>query len=241
MAIVNLKINGNGFNEEKFDKTFDILEGTIIECFADEIYAGNIRYDCKTDEASYELLSDEALTSDSFKNNLKDLISDDYYLTSYLIEKYQEYKYSFYKDGNIDKEEIVEYFRKKNIDNIKLIINVHSDETMKISLSEDIGLIIDKYKNNKLEASETLYFEDYYEYPPLTIKVWETKKSRDIDKGTEVESFYTLLNASNALDTLYFKIDYAYMEVQDELNENETLICRFKNEANKQINLVEEK
>lgn len=31
------------------------------------------------------------------------------------------------------------------------------------------------------------------------------------------------------------------MEVQDELNENETLICRFKNEANKQINLVEEK
>lgn len=222
MAIVNLKMNGNDFNGEKFDKTFDILEGTIIECFADEICAGNVRYDCKTNEASYELLSNEASTSDSFKNHLKDLVSGDYCLASHLIEKYQEYIYPFYKDRNINKEEMVEYFRKKNTDNIELI-NLCCDETIKISLSEDIGLIIDEYKNNKLEASETLYFEDYYEYPPLTIKIWETEKSRDIGECIEVESFYALLNAINALDALCFKNGYTYMEVQDELNENETI------------------
>ena len=70
------------------------------------------------------------------------------------------------------------------------------------------------FKNN----SETLFFEDYIDFPPLEIKVWETKEDREAGESIEIELFYALSNAKAYAESIWYKNNYACVEVQNEFD-----------------------
>ena len=146
-----------------------------------------------------------------------------------ILNSEQKCKYPFYKNSIIDKNELLEYFTDNDVIDIDIVTNVLDGERIKISLSEDIGVIIDKYTaDDRLVSSETLYFEDWFNCPSLVVKVWETEEMRDIGESVEVESYYALANAKSTAESLWLNNNFACIEVQDELNCYETLAYFFK-------------
>ncbi|WP_152184416.1 hypothetical protein [Sulfurimonas indica] len=215
MTIVNLKTNGKTFNASNFDTNFDILEALAVK--NNDVLS--IRYDCKTKEASLEILSNPENANDDFLDFVNSF-EDNYNPTEYLIDQYQKYLYPFY-NGDIMEDELVEYIVYRDTDQTICLLD---KDKIEIKTSEDTGIIIDKFKNDKLIDTQTIFFDDYEQFPRFVIKVWETEELRDIGESIEVECHYTFVSAKAAAETIWNKNSYACVEVQDEINCYETML-----------------